>query len=276
MSTTPSTPAAAPLIGEGPVLLRLDRGVAHLRMNTPDNANGMTVPMLRALNDAILRCSSEPGVRAVLLSGTGKNFCGGGDVKQFASHGEQLPSYLRVATALLNSVALGLIRLDVPVITCVQGFAAGGGGLGLVCASDLVVVGRSTRFLSAATRVGMAPDAGTTVTLTQIVGFRRAMELVLTEKILTADEALEIGLVTRVVEDAELDEQAEALALQIARGATQALGATKRLMWSGIGSSVERGLPDESRTVSELSGRADAREGLAAVIERRAPVFDGR
>jgi 2-(1,2-epoxy-1,2-dihydrophenyl)acetyl-CoA isomerase len=232
--------------------------------------------MLRALNDAILRCSSEPEVRAVLLTGAGKNFCGGGDVKEFASHGEALPDYLRVATTLLNTVALGLIRLDVPVVTSVQGFAAGGGGLGLVCASDLVVIGRSTKFLSAATRVAMAPDAGTTVTLTQIVGFRRAMELVLTEKLLRAEEALEIGLVTRVVEDDALAAESEALALQLARGATKALGATKRLMWSGLGSSVERGLPDESRTVSELSGRADAREGLAAVIERRAPVFDGR
>jgi len=114
------------------------------------------------------------------------------------------------------------------------------------------------------------------VTLQRLVGLRRAMELVLLNPTLTAAQAAELGLVTRVVPDGELHEHARELAAQLAAGAPLALAASKRLLWDGVGRSVEAALPDEARTVSELSGTADAREGLAAVIERRPPVFTGR
>jgi len=158
----------------------------------------------------------------------------------------------------------------------VHGYAAGGGGFGLVCASDLVVAGESARFLPGATRVGMAPDAGTTVTLPRLVGLRRAMEILLTNPTLSAAEALDLGIVTRVVADDGVRAEAEALANDLAAGAPLALAETKRLLWNGVGRSVEECLPDEARTVSVLSGTADAREGLAAVIERRPPAFSGR
>jgi 2-(1,2-epoxy-1,2-dihydrophenyl)acetyl-CoA isomerase len=158
----------------------------------------------------------------------------------------------------------------------VQGFAAGGGGFGLVCACDLVVAGESAKFLLGATRVGMAPDAGGSVTLTQLVGLRKAMEIALTNPVLSAAEALEIGLITRVVADDAVQAEGRALAAELADGAPLALAATKRLLWDGVGATVAERLAEESRTVSELSGTADAREGLAAVIERRPPAFGGR
>jgi 2-(1,2-epoxy-1,2-dihydrophenyl)acetyl-CoA isomerase len=263
------------IIAEGPVLLELTGGLARIRMNRPEASNGLTVDSLRALHEAILQCHGNPRVRALLLSGEGKHFCGGGDVRVFASKGEALPDYLREATAWLQIAAGALLHLKAPVVTIVQGFAAGGGGLGLVCASDLVLAGESSHFLSAATRVGMAPDAGTSVTLTRLVGHRRAMELVLTDRVLTAAEALQIGLITRVVPDAELEAEGLALAQTLAAGPTLALGATKRLMWDGLGRGVEACFADEARTVSELSGTRDAREGLAAVIERRAASYTG-
>jgi 2-(1,2-epoxy-1,2-dihydrophenyl)acetyl-CoA isomerase len=268
--------ASESLIGEGPVLLELDGGVARLRLNRPEASNGLHVPLLKALYDALMRCHGEPRVRALLLSGEGPNFCAGGDVKTFASKGEALPDYLREATSWLQISASALMRLQAPVVTIVQGFAAGGGGLGLVCASDLVIAAESARFLLGATRVGMAPDAGSSVTLQRLVGHRRAMEIALTNPTITATEALEMGLVTRVVPDAALHDEGLALARELADGPTVALAATKRLLWDGLGRSVEEALPDESRTVSELSGTEDAREGLAAVIERRAPVYQGR
>ncbi|HEX4109019.1 MAG TPA: enoyl-CoA hydratase-related protein [Solirubrobacteraceae bacterium] len=269
--------ASHALIAEGPILLDLeDDGVARLRLNRPESSNGMTAALLKALYEAVLRIQSDDRARCVLLSGEGKHFCAGGDVKDFASHGEALPLYLREATAWLQAASGALIRLPVPVVAVVQGFAAGGGGLGIVCAVDLVIAAESARFMSAATRVAMAPDAGTSVTLSRILGHRRAMELVLTDRVLDAHEALELGLVTRVVPDEQLGDEGLALARQLAGGATRALGATKRLMWDALGASVEDCLPDEARTVSELSGTADAREGLAAVIERRPPRFSGR
>jgi 2-(1,2-epoxy-1,2-dihydrophenyl)acetyl-CoA isomerase len=265
------------LIGDGLALLDLDAdGVGHLRMNRPEASNGMNVPFLRALYDAVMTARGESRLRVLLLTGEGPNFCAGGDVKTFAAQGAALPDYLREATSWLQTCVQGLLSLQVPVIASVHGYAAGGGGFGLVCASDLVIAAESAKFLAGATRVGMAPDAGVSVTLPLLVGLRKAMEIILTNPVLSAAEALQLGLITRVVPDDALAEQSLDLARSLARGATGALGAAKRLVWSGLGARVEAQLPEEARTVAELSGTADAREGLAAVIERRAPEFPGR
>jgi len=262
------------LIGTGPVLLHLDPdGVARLRLNRPEASNGLDVPLLRALYDAVMCCHGTPGVRAVLLTGEGPHFCAGGDVKTFAAKGEGLPDYLREATSWLQISVSALMRLQAPVIAAVHGFAAGGGGFGLVCAADLVVAGESARFLAGATRVGMAPDAGVSVTLPRLVGLRKAMEIVLTNPVLTAKEALDLGLISRVVPDPELAGAGLDLARELAAGSTGALAAAKRLLWDGLGATVEERLPEEARTVAELSGRPDAREGLDAVLGRRRPAF---
>lgn len=264
------------VIAEGDVLLDVADGVASLRMNRPESANGMSVGFLRSLYEALMACHRDPGLRVLVISGNGRHFSGGGDVRDFASKGHGLPDYLREVTSWLQVSVSAMVRLPAPVIAQVHGFAAGGGGFGLVCAADFVVAADTARFLPAATAVGMAPDAGTTVTLSRIVGIRQAMRIVLTNPRLTASEAHELGIVTEVVPEASLAERTLALAGELAAGAPRAIAATKRLMWDGVGRSVEQALPDEARTVAELSGTADAREGLAAVLERRAPRFTGR
>jgi 2-(1,2-epoxy-1,2-dihydrophenyl)acetyl-CoA isomerase len=253
-----------------------DGGVAKLRLNRPEASNGLNVELLQALHAAVLACHANPAVRVVLLTGEGRNFCAGGDVHTFESKGEHLPEYLREATAWLQLATSALIQLRVPVVAAVQGFAAGGGGLGLVCASDVVVAAESAKFFSGAVRVGMAPDGGSSVTLTQLIGLRQALRLLLLNPTVTATEACDLGLVTEVVADDDLAARAEEIATALAALPTLALSATKRLVWNGVGASVEQRLSEESRTVSELSGTADALEGLRAVIERRAPRFTGR
>lgn len=263
-----------PVSATAPATLDVDDdGVARLRLNRPDVSNGLNVELLKALHEAILACHADPRVRVVLLTGEGRNFCAGGDVKTFESKGAELPEYLREATAWLQLATAALIQLRVPVVTAVQGFAAGGGGLGLVCASDIVVAAESAKFFSGAVRVGMAPDGGSSVTLTQLVGLRQALRILLTNPTLSAAEALDIGLVTEVVADEALSGRATELAAALSALPTQALSATKRLVWSGVGASVEQRLAEEARTVSDLSGTADALEGLRAVIERRKPRF---
>jgi len=265
------------VIGAGPVLLSYEPdGIARVRLNRPDAANGMNVELLEALHAAVMRIHGDPTVRAVILSGEGKNFCAGGDVRDFASKGDGLPDYLREATARLQMAVSALVQLKPPVIAAVHGFAAGGGGFGLVCAADLVVAAEGAKFFSGAVRVGMAPDAGATVTLSRLVGLRKAMEILLTNPTLTAAQALEVGLLTKVVPDESVFDEALALARTIAALPPQAIAATKRLVWRGVGSSLEEQLPEEARTVAELSGTADALEGLAAVIERRPPRFTGK
>ncbi len=261
---------------EGLVLLDIAGGIARIRLNRPEASNAVDADLLRELHEAALRCHADPTVRVVVLSGEGRNFCAGGDVKTFASKGEDLPDYLREATAWLQLATAALIQCKAPVIAQVQGFAAGGAGFGLVCAADLVVAGEGAKFFSGAVRVGMAPDGGTTVTLSRIVGLRRAMDILLTNPTLSASEALAHGIVTRVVPDSELSKAVDELAAELAAQPPLGLAATKRLVWDGLGATVAERMPEEARVVSELSGTADSREALAAVIERRPGVFEGR
>lgn len=259
-----------------PVLLDIDAGIARLRLNRPEVSNALNKPLFGGLIDAVRTIQREDSVRVVLLSGEGKNFCGGGDVAEFAEKGEALPGHLREVTAMQEVVVSGFVNLRAPVVTMVQGAATGGGGTGLVCASDIVLAGPRAKFMLGATRVGMAPDGGASVALTQIVGLRQAMRFALLNPMLGPDEALEIGLVTEVLADEEaLRARGEEVATQLAAGPALSQAETKRLFWHGLGRSFEESLPDESRTVAALGGTADAREGLAAVLERRAAEFGG-
>ena len=263
------------LVSEGPALLELQGEVALLTLNRPDSANGLNMEMLEGIRTCLRSCL-DPRVRAVLLSGRGANFCAGGDVHAFAAEGAGLPQYIRRATGLLQEVIAALIHLDAPVIAAVHGYAAGGGGLGLVCACDLVFAAKSAKFLAGATRVGMAPDAGLSVTLPRLVGVRKAAEFLLTNSTWTADEALTHGLINGIVPDISLAGAALTHARKLSGGAPLALAATKRLLWTGIGLGVEAAMPEESRTVAELCRSADVHEGLAAVIGKRAARFEGR
>lgn len=271
MNTSPSSEA---LIAEGPVLLSYADGVATLTLNRPEASNGMNIALMQALQRAVMICHRDPRIRVVLLRGAGPNFCAGGDVREFASMGESLSDFLKEVTAYLQMAVGALVRLDAIVVAAVQGYAAGGGGLGLVCASDIVIASTSARFMAGGTRVGMAPDGGASVVLPRLVGFRRATEILLSNRIVEAEEAAAIGLVTRTVPEEAFETEIGTLVGRLARGAPLAQAATKRLLWNGIG--VEGCLPEEARTVSALSATEDAREGLAAVIERRRPDFVGR
>ena len=274
-----TTESAAPLglVTEGPALLSLHAdGVAHVQLNRPDAANGLNLQMLDALHAALMQVHGDDRVRALLITGAGRNFCAGGDVHTFLAKGAELPGYIRQATASLENVVALMMRMNPPVVSAVQGFAAGGGGMGLVCASDFVVAAASSKFLAGATRVAMVPDAGVSVTLTHQVGLRKAMEILMLNPTIAAPEALAMGLVTRVVADDTLLAEALALARQLAQGAPAALAATKRLLWNGLGRSVDAAMPEENRLQGQLSGMADALEGLSAVIDKRAPQFKGR
>jgi 2-(1,2-epoxy-1,2-dihydrophenyl)acetyl-CoA isomerase len=240
-------------------------GVARITLNRPEASNALNLELLAELHEAL---TASADARVVLLTGAGKNFCAGGDVKAFFAQEDRLPEYIQEATARLNDCARALIGLRAPVVTAVQGWATGGGGIGLVCASDLVIAAETARFMLGATRVGMAPDAGATVTLAQHIGLRRAMELALTNRVVDAAEAHRLGLVTTVAPDDELQSRANELATSLAHGPAQALAATKRLIWDGVGASVHDRLEVESRTVTELSGTAEARDLLKAVIDR--------
>ena len=249
--------------------------VAHIILNRPDAANAINLELSKELLDCTWRCAEEPGTRAVVVRGTGKLFCAGGDLRAFAAQGAGLPRYLTEVTLHLHAAVSQLTRLDAPVIGAVHGSAAGA-GMSLACACDIVLAAESARFTMAYTRAGLTPDGSSTYFLSRIVGMRAALELTLTNRSLSAAEAQRLGIVTRVVPDAELQAQTDAVAAELSAGATRALGAAKHLLRDGWTESLETQMEQETRAIAAISRSADAQEGIAAFLAKRPPSFTGR
>ncbi len=257
------------------LLFDVRENVAHITLNRPEAANSINMEMASDLMHAMMRCGEDPAVRAVLITGAGRIFCSGGDLKEFAAQGEHLPYHLKEMTTYLHAAISHLTRMDPPVVAAVNGSAAGA-GMSLACACDIVVAAESARFTMAYTRAGLTPDGSSTYFLPRILGLKRALELTLTNRVLSAQEALEWGLVTRVVPDAELLAQAQALAAQLAAGPTRALGASKRLLHSGWTETLETQMEHESQAIVGMAHTADAAEGIAAFLEKRTAKFRGQ
>jgi 2-(1,2-epoxy-1,2-dihydrophenyl)acetyl-CoA isomerase len=253
----------------------VNEGVAHITLNRPEAANALNRELAQELMHAVLRCDEEPAVRAVLISGKGPTFCVGGDLKSFAEQGEHLPHHLKEVTTYLHAAVSRIARMEPPVVVAVHG-AAAGAGLSLACACDLVVAAESARFTMAYTNAGLTPDGSSTYYLPRLVGFKRAMELTLTNRQLSAQEAMEWGIVTRVVADEDLVGDATTLARQLAAGATKALGASKRLLHIGWTETLETQMEHETQTIADMARTADSREGISAFLEKRSAQFAGQ
>ncbi|MEX2393854.1 MAG: enoyl-CoA hydratase/isomerase family protein [Actinomycetota bacterium] len=252
--------------------LRVDGRVAHLTLARPGARNTIDLTLARELHEATTEISEDDSVGAVILSGQGDTFCMGGDLRSFASV-DDLPAHLREVTHHLHAALDSLARMAPPVIAAVRGFAAGA-GLGLACAADIVLAGTSARFLSAYTNVGLTPDGSTSWSLPRLVGMRRALELVLTNRVLDANEAAQWGIATRVVADEALDEEALALATTLADGATSALGGAKRLVRGSFARTLEVQLQLETEILAAAAATNQGREGVVAFIEKRPPKFN--
>ncbi len=249
--------------------------VAHITLNRPDAANSINEDMGKDLMHAALRCDEDPEIHAVLLSGAGKIFSGGGDLKAFISKGDQLPYHIKEITTYLHAAMSRLTRMDAPVVAAVHG-AVAGAGMSIAIACDIVVAAETTRFMVAYTRAGLVPDGSSTYFLPRIVGLKRALELTLTNRMFSAQEALQWGLITRVVPDNELLAQARAIAVQLAAGPTRAYGISKRLLHSGWMETLETQMENESQAIANSARTLDAREGITAFLEKRPPKFKGQ
>jgi 2-(1,2-epoxy-1,2-dihydrophenyl)acetyl-CoA isomerase len=256
------------------LLFEVRDGIAHLTLNRPEAANAIDIPMSQELLQAALLCDEDPSVRAVLLSASGKLFCAGGDLASFRSAGEKLPSMLKQLTAGLHVAISRLARMRAPVVAAVGGTAAGA-GFSLACAADLLLAGESAKFTMAYTRVGLVPDGSSTYFLPRLIGRRRTLELMLTNRVLGAAEALDWGLVNRLVPDDQLSAEAEKSARALAEGPTGAFGATKRLVLDSDDQSLESQMELEARAIADAARSADAREGIEAFFAKRAPQFRG-
>jgi len=248
--------------------------VALVRLNRADSSNTLNLQMAMDLLAAAMACARNAAVRAVVLTGAGRHFSFGGDLRGIHAREPSLDGHVRELTTYLHAAISHFVRMDAPVIAAVNGTAAGA-GVGLVAMADLAVCGHSSRFNLAYTSVGLTPDAGTSYLLPRTVGLKRAMELLLLNRTLSADEALAWGLVNEVVDDAGLLGRAVEIAEQLAHGPLSAYGATKRLIAASLGA-FESQMVLESETIAAHAAGADAAEGIGAFLEKRRPRFPGK
>ena len=257
------------------VILEVKNSVAHITLNRPEAANGINKEMAEELDGAARACEHDNGVRAILISGAGRFFCAGGDLKSFAGKSEtDLPRYLEEVTSHLHRAVSRFARMRSPVVAAVHGSAAGA-GFSLVCAVDFVIASESAKFTMAYTKAGLTPDGSSTFYLPRIVGPRRAIELAILNPTLTAKQALDLGIVTRMVPDAELLATATKFAEELAAGPTLAYRGVKRLLIDSAVAGLEEQMGRETETICATAWTKDAREGIAAFVEKRAPKFTG-
>lgn len=257
--------------------LRFERegAVAVLTMDRPHAANSLDLALSRELMEAAIAVDRDESVRAVLLRSEGKLFSGGGDVGSFARAGDKVPNLISEETAYLHAAVARFARMDKPLVTAIQGFAAGA-GFSLAVLGDIVVAGKAAQFCLAYTGIGLTPDGGASWLLPRLIGLRKAQQLLLTNARLSADDALEIGLVTEVVPDEELDAAARGWAARLAEGPTRAFARCRDLLLSAYGESLETHLEREARGIVESAAGSDGKEGIASFLTKRKPHFSGR
>lgn len=244
--------------------------ITRITLNRPEAANGMNDIMTRELADAAMRCDTG-STKVVVLTGTGRFFCAGGDLKAMAS----APSpgrYVKGIADDLHRAISTFARMDAVLITAVNGVAAGA-GFSLAATGDLVLAAGAGSFTMAYTRAGLSPDGTASFYLPRLIGIRRTQELMLTNRTLSADEACAWGLVTEVVEDAALKDRADQLAEQMASGARQSNAAVKSLLLTSFKNGLEEQIEIEGRTIAACADSADGREGVDAFLNKRRAEF---
>jgi 2-(1,2-epoxy-1,2-dihydrophenyl)acetyl-CoA isomerase len=259
----------------GSVRCEVHEGIARIVLDRPDEGNALDVAMKDGLAAAVDRIRRDGEVRAVLLSAAGKLFCAGGDIAAMRSAGPHLPDWIGALAGALGEVVLALARLPVPVVSAVQGPVAGG-GIGLALAADVVLAGEAMRLRGGYTGIGLTPDLGASFLLARRAGPARAKEIFFQNRALAARECLAWGIVDAVHPDALLAAEAEALARRLAEGATAALGRTKALVDGAGTRALEEHLAREREAMVASARTDDAREGLAAFLEKRPPRFTGK
>ncbi len=257
---------------EAPLLFEREGAVAKLTLNRPRAGNAINVPLARALMEAAIVCDEDGSIRCVTLTGAGRMFCVGGDIGGFAAAGDNITPLLKELTAYLHMAIARFARMGKPLVTSVNG-AAAGAGFSLAILGDIALAGRSAQFTLAYGAIGLSPDGGSTWLLPRLVGLRAAQELALTNKRVPADEAAALGLISRVVDDEALAAETSAVAARLTNAATQAIGRTRNLLLSSFQTSLEEQMELEARAIADSGRGAEGSEGIAAFIARRKPDF---
>lgn len=253
-----------------------DGAVAIVTLNRPDAANSLNVPMSEELVKVATHCDSNPDIRCVVFTGAGKMFSAGGDLVSFASQGEKMGEYMRYATTGLHAAISRFTRMNAPYLVAVNGVAAGA-GFSMAISGDMIFAAESAKFTMAYTRAGVSPDGSASYFLPRLVGHAKAMQLILMNDLLTAQQAKEWGLVNEVVADDQLMPRVMEVAHQLAKGATLAYGEAKRLVADSFSNTIETQMEMETRAISGLVRYTeDAPNAIRAFANKQKAEFKGR
>lgn len=257
-----------------PLLVNIEGGVARLTLNRPAQGNAIDLPLALALAEAATRCKDDAAIRCVVLTGSGRLFCAGGDLGLFSASLDTMGTMLDELAATLHIAVRCFAEMEKPFVVLVNGPAAGA-GLSLAISGDIVLAAPSAHFTAAYGSIGLTADGGMTWLLPRLVGLRRAQEILVTNRRIQADEAMAIGLVTRVVADDRLADEGAEMAARLAGGAVGATGAIRRLLRGTFAHSLGDQLEFERQAIARAGASAEGREGVAAYIAKRPPNFEG-
>jgi len=257
------------------ILYDVKDSVATITLNRPDAYNALNLTLARDVFQATLEADESREVRCILITGAGKAFCAGGDVKDFADNPDRIGILIKELTTYLHGAVSRLARSLKPVIMAVNGVAAGG-GMSLALSGDLVVAAESAKFNMAYSRIAASPDGSASYFLPRMIGLRRALELHFTNRVLSAREAMEWGLVNRVHPDADFPAAVRALARELAQGPTLAFGRAKLLFHQSTQESLETQMELEAQAIAASGHTEDFRNGVVAFARKQPVTFTGR
>ncbi|QJX48104.1 2-(1,2-epoxy-1,2-dihydrophenyl)acetyl-CoA isomerase [Hymenobacter taeanensis] len=251
----------------------IEAGVATLTLNRPDVFNSVNKPLALALQQYLRECQQNPEVRAVLLTGTGKAFCAGQDLAEIT--GPDSPEVAEIVEKHYNPIVQLIRELDKPVVAAVNGVAAGAGA-NLALACDIVVAKESASFIQAFSKIGLIPDSGGTYFLPRLIGLQRAAALMFTGDKVSAQEAVQMGMIYKAFPDESFDTEVAALVSKLAAMPTKGLAYTKQLLNTTFGNDLTQQLRAEADYQLRAGHTTDYREGVSAFMEKRKPTFTGQ
>ncbi|WP_234029097.1 enoyl-CoA hydratase/isomerase family protein [Aurantiacibacter spongiae] len=254
---------------------RLADTVATITLSRPKVGNAFDVSMASAFRAAVEGCADDPAVRCIVVTGAGRMFCVGGDIGAMAQAGGDRATMLEQLIEDLHAALFRLATMPKPLVVAVNGPAAGA-GFSLALLGDVVMAGRSANFLAAYGDIGLSADGGMSWTLPRIVGLRTAQRLLLLNEKVGAEEALRLGIASKVVADDELMHETGTLASRLAGSSMTSLGAARRLLHESFQSDFATQLESEHASMVSAAGGVDHREGVAAFLARRKPQFSAR
>jgi 2-(1,2-epoxy-1,2-dihydrophenyl)acetyl-CoA isomerase len=257
------------------VLYEVKDAIATVTLNRPEAYNALNLSLARDLFHASLEADENRAVRCIVITGAGRAFCAGGDVKDFADNPDRIGIVIKELTTYLHGTVSRLARSQKPVLMAVNGVAAGG-GMSFALSGDLVVAAESAKFTMAYSKIAASPDGSASYFLPRLIGLRRALELHYTNRVLSAREAMEWGLVTRVHPDVEFASAVSAFAQELAKGPTLAFGRAKLLFHQSTHESLETQMELEAQAIAACGHTEDFRNGVTAFARKQPVTFEGR